>query len=189
MVHFAASTNTKRMKKHLRNAKFRASCGIALIAVWLAFPPVIHADLVAYWPLDGDLKDVAPSGQTKDDGKFVGKATFKDGKIGKGIVLDGSNHVSIPTSPDLEARNKSISISAWFRVDAWPERYETLLAKGHGDKYRLARHAIDPDRLAYFGGSQGDPLDAPAGGVVNDGRWHHVVAITVAQFPSSQLLR
>ena len=73
------------MKKHLRNAKFRASCGIALIAVWLAFPPVIHADLVAYWPLDGDLKDVAPSGQTKDDGKFVGKATFKDGKIGKGI--------------------------------------------------------------------------------------------------------
>ena len=169
------------MKKYVRHAKFRVPCSTILIAVWLAFTPTTHAVLVAYWPLDGDLKDAALFGQTKDDGKFIGKATFKDGKIGKSIVLDGSNHVSIPTSPDLEARNKSISISAWFRVDAWSERFETLLAKGHGDKYRLARHVIDPDRLAYFGGSQGDPLDAPAGGSVNDGRWHHVVAITVAQ--------
>ena len=142
------------MKKHLRNAKFRVPCSTILIAVWLASTLTIHADLVAYWPLDGDLKDAASFGQAKDDGKFIGKATFKDGKISKGIVLDGSNHVLIPTSPDLEARNKSISISAWFRVDAWSERFETLLAKGHGDKYRLARHVIDPDRLAYFGCSR-----------------------------------
>lgn len=169
------------MTKRSRNTKFQASYCIVLMTVWLAFSSAIHADLVAYWPLDGQLKDAAPSGHTKDNGEFIGQATFKNGKIGQGIVLDGSNHVSIPTSPDLEARNKNISISAWFRVDAWSERYETLLAKGSGNNYRLARHAVDPDRLAYFGGIQGDPLEAPAGGIVNDGRWHQVVAITVAE--------
>ena len=169
------------MTKRSRNTKFQVSYCIVLMTVWLAFGSAIHADLVAYWPLDGQLKDAAPSGQTKDNGEFIGQATFKNGKIGRGIVLDGSNHVSIPTSPDLEARNKNISISAWFRVDAWSERYESLLAKGSGNNYRLARHAIDPDRLAYFGGIQGDPLEAPAGGIVNDGRWHQVVAITVAE--------
>jgi hypothetical protein len=137
-------------------------------------------DLIAYWPLDGELNDAAPAGESKDNGKVVGTATFENGKLGKGIVLDGSNHVEIPTSPDLEARDKSISISAWFRVEDWPGRYETVLAKGRGDRYSIAHHAIDPDRLAYFGGLRKDPLDAPAGGPVNDGLWHHVVAITEA---------
>ena len=137
-------------------------------------------DLIAYWPLDGKLNDAAPAGESKDHGKFVGKATFEDGKLGQGIVLNGSNHVEIPTSPDLEARDKSISISAWFRVDDWPQRYETVLAKGRGDRYSIAHHAIDPDRVGYFGGLRKDPLDAPAGGPVNDGLWHHVVAITEA---------
>ena len=169
------------MTTRVRSTKFQVPYCIILMVVWLAFSPAIQADLVAYWPLDGQLKDAAPFGQINDDGQFVGQVTFKDGRIGQGIVLDGSNHVSIPTSPDLEAGNKNISISAWFRVDAWPERYETLLAKGDGNNYQLARHAVDPDRLAYFGGIQGDPLEAPAGGTVNDGRWHQVVAITVAE--------
>ena len=101
------------MTKRSRNTKFQVSYCIVLMTVWLAFGSAIHADLVAYWPLDGQLKDAAPSGHTKDNGEFIGQATFKKGKIGRGIVLDGSNHVSIPTSPDLEARNKNISISAW----------------------------------------------------------------------------
>ena len=80
--------------------------------------PAVHVDLVAYWPLDGHLTDAAPFSQINDDGQFVSQVTFKDGRMGQGIVLDGSNHVSIPTSPDLEAGNKNIFISAWFQVDA-----------------------------------------------------------------------
>ena len=38
--------------------------------------------------------------------------------MGQGIVLDGSNYVSISTSPDPEAGNKNISISTCFWVDA-----------------------------------------------------------------------
>ena len=160
----SVSNMEKSMTKRFRDAKFQASYAVILIAFWIISTSATHADLVSHWQLDGDLKDSALFGRIKDDGKFVGKAIFQKGKIGKGIVLDGSNYVSIPTSPDLEASNKSISISAWFRVDAWPERYETLLAKGYGNKYRLARHAVDPNRLAYFGGIHKDPLEAPAGG-------------------------
>ena len=176
----SVSNMDKAMTMRFGDTRFQASYAVILITFWIISISTTHADLVAHWQLDGNLKDSALFGRIKDDGKFVGKSIFQEGKIGKGIVLDGSNYVSIPTSPDLEAPNKSISISAWFRVDAWPERYETLLAKGYGNKYRLARHAIDPNRLAYFGGIHKDPLEAPAGGVVNDGRWHHVVAVTVA---------
>ena len=115
----SVSNMEKSMTKRFRDAKFQASYAVILIAFWIISTSATHADLVAHWQLDGDLKDSALFGRIKDDGKFVGKAIFQKGKIGKGIVLDGSNYVSIPTSPDLEAPNKSISISAWFRVDAW----------------------------------------------------------------------
>jgi hypothetical protein len=55
----------------------------------------------------------------------VGKPAFAAGYFGKGIVLDGSNYVAIPSSPGLEARNASITVSTWFRVDSWSGRWET----------------------------------------------------------------
>ena len=38
---------------------------------------------------------------------------------------------------------------------------------------------FDPHRLAWFGGVKSD-MGELGGGAVNDGRWHHVVGVTVA---------
>ncbi len=150
---------------------------VALPLVWGKASPA--DDLVSYWPLDGGLDDKAVAGNSDDNGKFVGEASFGKGRFGEGIVLDGSNYVSIANSSDLNAANKSISVSAWFRVDDWPERWETLLAKGRGNRFSISHQSLDPDRLAWFGGVESD-MGEVGGGSVNDGRWHHVVGVTVA---------
>ena len=109
------------------------------------------SELVSYWPLNGTLADPAPGGIARDAGTFVGKPAFAAGYFGKGIVLDGSNCVAIPSSPDLETRDASITVSAWFRVDRWSGRWETLLAKGRGNNYSISHQSLDPRRLALHG--------------------------------------
>ena len=136
------------------------------------------SELVSYWPLNGTLSDSAPGGTSRDAGTFVGRPAFAEGYLGKGIVLDGTNYVAIPSSPDLVARNASITVSAWFRVDSWSGRWETLLAKGRGNNYSISHQSLDPHRLAWFGGVQSD-MGEVGGGAVNDGRWHHVAGVTI----------
>ena len=65
-----------------------------------------------------------------------------------------------------------MSISAWFRVDAFDTSWQALIAKGEQDGWRLHRNNAACD-LAF---TAGEP-DTPASGVcVNDGEIHHVVA-------------
>ena len=109
------------------------------------------SELVSYWPLNGTLSDSAPGGTSRDAGTFVGRTAFAEGYLGKGLLLDGSNYVAIPSSPDLVARNASITVSAWFRVDSWSGRWETLLAKGRGNNYSISHQSLDPHRLALHG--------------------------------------
>ena len=154
---------------------------VLLLGSAISMPTADCSELVSYWPLDGHLRDTARGGQTQDDGSFVGGSVYGEGYRGEGIVLDGSNYVEIPTSGDVEARETNITICAWFRVDGWRGRYETLLAKGQGAHYRLARNCIDPQRLAWFGGHRTDPMAAPSGGAVNDGGWHHVIGVSAAR--------
>ena len=111
----------------------------------------LGSELVSYWPLNGTLSDTAPGGTSRDAGTFVGKPAFAAGYFGKGISLDGSNYVAIPSSPDLEARGASITVSAWFRVGRWSGRWETLLAKGRGNNYSISHQSLDPHRLALHG--------------------------------------
>ena len=109
------------------------------------------SELVSCWPLNRTLADTAPGGTSQDARTFVGKPAFAAGYFGKGIVLDGNNYVAIPSSPDLEAQDASITVSAWFRVDRWSGRWETLLAKGRGNNYSISHQSLDPHRLALHG--------------------------------------
>ena len=49
------------------------------------------------------------------------------------------------------ARDASITVSAWFRVDRWSGRWEALLAKGRGNNYSISHQSLDPRRLALHG--------------------------------------
>lgn len=134
-------------------------------------------ELLAYWDLDQNLLDSAPSGTSDDHGSWVGSSRFSatNSQFGSALSLDGSRHVSIPSSDDLAHPGASLSLSVWCRVDNWNTTWQCLLAKGEGSNYRIARWSNDAQAISYAGGSP-DIF----GGAINDGAWHHIMAVSEA---------
>jgi hypothetical protein len=154
---------------------------LASIAVLLALPVkaqnTVTNGLVAYWNFDGNLFD-----SIKDfDGTARGTPAipFVEGKAGFGqaIQLDGGNQfveITGGSENDLEFPGGSMSIAGWFKVDNFDTDWQALIAKGEGSNYRIARRA-NGNSIAYAGGIGEGADDAPD---INDGLWHHFVAIS-----------
>ncbi len=151
-----------------------ALCGGFVLALGTASVAAPSDELLGYWPLDNSAADTAPGGASSDHGTWSGSASYTAAApFGSAAALDGSNFISIPHSADLAHPGGSISISAWFTVGSWDTGWQCLLSKGEGSNYRIARRSTDANNLSYAGGT-GDIF----GGAVNDGAWHHVMAIS-----------
>ncbi len=147
-------------------------------------PPVEQANipdgLVAYWNFDGHFLD-----SIKDfngTGKGTNPVAFVDGKagFGKAIKLDGTDqYVEITggNENELEFAGGSMSIAGWFKVDAFDTEWQALIAKGEGSNYRIARRSLG-NSVAYAGGTGEGADDVPN---INDGKWHHFVAVSDAK--------
>jgi hypothetical protein len=139
--------------------------------------------LVSYWPMNGNFDDA----RGINDGAFVGgPPTFAAGKFGQGIDLNGDDQfVNVGNDPSLDmslagpAGNGHVSISAWFRVDAFDRDWQALMSKGEGNNFRIARRAAE-SVMSYAGGAADLPITAGVGPIVNDGALHHLVAISEA---------
>ncbi len=155
-------------------------------ALFLVAVPCLHAGigqgLTGYWKLDSDLADESP---TAADGTFVGTApvAYAAGRFGTGIELDGIDQHVVINSVPVETFDfgtgtggtGSVTISAWFKTGPWDgTAWQAIIAKGELTNWRLAR-SNGTNNLDYAGGSAGI-----VSGNVNDGEWHHVVAITEA---------
>ncbi|MEM9660301.1 MAG: LamG-like jellyroll fold domain-containing protein [Planctomycetota bacterium] len=139
--------------------------------------------LVSYWPLDGGAVDQAAANAgnadtAADNGTIEGTpgaVSIGAGKWGNAGIFDGTDgYVSVAESDDVNAEGESLSISAWFRVDAFDKGWQALIAKGEGLNYRIARQGGDTNSMSYAGGAT-DLRDGPD---VNDGLWHNIVATT-----------
>ena len=151
-------------------APFAALSFIVLSSLGHAAP---SDELLSYWTLDGNTADSAPGGVSNDNGSWAGAGAYLAAPFGQGADLNGSSYISIPSSADLSHAGSSLSISVWFKVDSWSKNWQCLLSKGEGSNYRIARRAGDTNQLSYAGGT-GDIF----GGSVNDGEWHHAVAVS-----------
>jgi len=136
--------------------------------------------LTAYWTFDqSNFKD---SIGILDGTALGGPIEFLDGKpgFGKAIKLNGASTQCVEIQagdPDaLAFADGSVSISCWFTVDSFDKSWQALVAKGEGSNWRLARRS-DETGMAYAGGAPDTP-SGPFG--VNDGGWHHMVAISDA---------
>ena len=145
-------------------------------------PQVSTAGLLNYWDFEGDADDKAGSlpgnaSTNADNGTAGDGVSFvADGPAGSYGMFNGDNStgvVEVPDSDDIVSTGRSLSIAAWFRVDSFDKNWQALIAHGESTDYRIAREGGN-NNLAYNGGN-GEPR---GGGNVNDGRWHHVVAIT-----------
>ncbi|MDB4393530.1 lamin tail domain-containing protein [bacterium] len=133
--------------------------------------------LLAYWNLDNNTTDSAPSGATNDNGSWIGGSSYSssNAQFGAAGVFNGSNYISIPSSSDIASNGGSLTISVWCQVGTWDTSWQALLSKGEGTNYRIARQSNDQNAISYAGGS----ADI-GGGAVNDGNWHHIMAVSEA---------
>jgi hypothetical protein len=146
---------------------------------------VITDGLVSYWPLDGNLDDTWGD----NEGTLVGTNTTPvydaaRAAFGQAIDLDGvdqyidvGNDASLDMSLTGPAGNGHVSISAWFRVDAFDKGWQALIAKGEGSAFRVARRSDNTSEIAYAGGSG----EGPASGrnVAARSLLHHMAAISI----------
>ena len=71
------------------------------------------ANLVSWWPGDGDATDIVGN----NDGLLQGDATFAAAKVGQGFSFDGNgDFVEVPDDPSLDAGIGDFSIDAWVQL-------------------------------------------------------------------------
>ncbi len=135
--------------------------------------------LVAYWNFDGNLQDsVKNFDGTAHGTNAIPFVAGKDG-FGKAIRLNGIDQfveITGGNNAELEFPKGSMSVAGWFKVEAFDKQWQALLSKGEGSNYRIARRGGE-NTIAYAGGLGEGADDTP---IVNDGQWHHFVAVTDA---------
>jgi len=144
---------------------------------------------VAYWPFDDTYNDAISDNTGAPRGTEPIAFIDSFGALGKAISLNGEdqfveivggdeNNLEFPYDA-LDDTTGSMSISGWFRVAAFDTSWQCLLSKGEGENYRVARRGDTTVKIGYAGGV-GEPTEAAPD--VDDGLWHHFVAITTG-FP------
>src|SRR5439155_22238551 len=134
--------------------------------------------LVAYWNFDAlDFKDsVGTFDGTPNGGDPIAFVAGKTG-FGQAMQLNGTDQwveITGGDPDDLAFSGGSLSVSVWFKVGTFDRSWQALVAKGEGGNWRIHRRSGEQG-MAYTGGPSGD---TPTGTPVNDGQWHHLVAIT-----------
>lgn len=169
------------MRKDSISTSCRWLASLALIAPLLGATAVaqtanIKNGLKAYWNFENNFEDQVGIFDGTENGSEA--IPFVDGRpgFGKAIRLNGEDQYVEVTGgepDDLAMAGGSISIAGWFKVDAFDTSWQALVAKGEGSNWRVARRSAE-NGIAYAGGL----TDTPTGTDVNDGNWHHFVAIS-----------
>jgi hypothetical protein len=161
---------------------------LALVAMVLPLAPLmapaqsagIASGLQAYWHFDSNSFEDSVN---DFDGTEMGSEpiAFINGKegFGRAIKLNGEDQYVEVTGgepDDLAFAGGSVSIAGWFKVDAFDTAWQGMVAQGEGTSWRVARRG-EEGGIAYAGGL----TDTPTGSDVNDGNWHHFVAISDAE--------
>ncbi|MCZ6795649.1 MAG: neutral/alkaline non-lysosomal ceramidase N-terminal domain-containing protein [Planctomycetota bacterium] len=148
-----------------------------LAAAEIAAPP---KDLVGWWRFDGDLTNSGPSRDGEEGEALGGAPRFVEGRLGRALRLDGrAQAVRIEHYRELKPA-RAITLAAWIRPSATPDRWAEIYRKEDGD----ARQLLAIGKTGTYGlwcglgvggryVERGAPLDRDA---LRDGRWHHVAA-------------
>jgi len=129
----------------------------------------ITSKLLAYWPLDSDVKDVIGN----HNGNLVGGASFvQDGKRGKVLKVDGiDGRAVVPHANDIVfGITDSFTLSVWVYVSVLPGRWAGVVNKSR-DISPWYGIWIEPSNKWVAGGSN------VLGSVAKAGVWIHAAYI------------
>jgi hypothetical protein len=134
--------------------------------------------LLAWWKFDeSEGQDVADSSPYGNAGTLVGNAQWQPagGRVGGAMEFDGkSGYVRIRNETPFDLTDE-ITVAAWVKVRAFNRTWQTIVAKGD-HTWRLARDG-DKDTLQFVAGSLNEGRIVLGNVNINDGQWHHVVAV------------
>lgn len=159
-----------------------------LTALLLGSLPPAHADLVAHFRFDDDLKDAAG----RHDGRPVDPKdapTFAPGRIGKAVVIEKVSAGIDLANPSAIDFSRDFTVATWVNVGNYYAEMPVLF-KGRGGK------TAAPDKffgvfgiegMQVHGEGQGEWITnfrASNGLLPNDGGWHHIaVTYRAAETP------
>ncbi|MBL9128918.1 MAG: LamG domain-containing protein, partial [Verrucomicrobiales bacterium] len=146
------------------------------------------SDPLAYWRLDETAGTVAADGKKTSavrpalHGTYTGGVTLGQaaGLVGPAngrtaIRLDGvDDHVVIGDEGSFDFTGP-MTVSAWVRVAAWTREWQAIVTKGDSS-WRLSRYG-NTRRLSFDTTSAAGAHSLPGTFAVDDGGWHHVVAV------------
>ena len=131
--------------------------------------------LVAYWPLDNDLKDL----RGRSPGKWgeQGERFVAGPAEGTAVLLENGGFVTMGPCPHLDLPQTTIELIFQLTAPPRSEYNPTLIAKRTGHvETRFSFHVInDCQRLALWNGSQVVYFEPP-GGPLAVGKWYHLAA-------------
>jgi len=135
--------------------------------------------LLGWWRLDESSGDtVADASGNGNSGTVTGTAQWQPagGRIGGALHLNDGFVQIVEEAPFDIA--EEITVSTWTRIDAFDRWWQALVTKGD-TSWRLHRSG-DAHSLEFacsgLQSPQGTSASAQGSRVIDDGRWHHVVA-------------
>jgi hypothetical protein len=170
----------------LKSANLAIAGMIALFAVSLLFAVSSEAKIdpktcVGMWLFDEDEGDIAEDSSEKGNDGTIQNADRVDGKFGKALEFDGAAS-SVEITLDVIDLNKDQTFSVWFKTEIDQDYHARVLHAPFLGDYRLwlfiFRSGHGKKGQLGFGYRAGDiPLEMGSGMPVNDGIWHHAVAV------------
>jgi regulation of enolase protein 1 (concanavalin A-like superfamily) len=137
-----------------------------------------QAELVAYYPLNGDSRDMSGTGPAAD-GTLVNNPAFEAGKFGQSIKLVNTNNQYVNCGqPDKLQITAKITMMCWCKVNSWAGgTWAFMLGRGD-DSWRLGRATNANGAQAAVNSAAGTTAAAANGATnINDGQWHHVAGV------------
>ena len=109
-------------------------------------------------------------------GKGYNSPGFAKGKLGQSLDLNGKSQFVMlgGEASDYAPESGSLTVSLWFDINKLDKRWQTLLSLGDGSwtDWRIFRQQMTPN-VSYIGGAW-----VRNNTKVDDGKMHHLVAIT-----------
>ncbi|MBN1973855.1 MAG: LamG domain-containing protein, partial [Sedimentisphaerales bacterium] len=133
-----------------------------------------QANLVAYYPFEGNANDMSGYG-TVANGTLVGSPTFEAGpaNFGQALKISTGNYVNCGADSKFSITGP-ITVCAWIKVNAWTTNWNAIVTKGD-TTWRLHRNnATDNINFTCSGVNGGSATGTTN---VRDGQWHHLAGV------------
>ncbi len=132
--------------------------------------------LVGWWKLDESQgTTAADSSGGNHNGTVVGNASWKPGKHGGALDLNGGSYVRIADKSAFDMADQ-VTIACWVKLRSVPAQWTAIVTKGD-TAWRLS--TAEQEKRLHFAIENWDAANARVNSAkeVNANEWHHVAAV------------